>query len=213
MKNKIRFISQIIFFGALWGIAEASVGYILHIIPGVSTFVSGAIMFSFASIILYKAYQRTNSKTSLLYIGMIAAAIKAVDFFLPFGSPFKIVNPMISIILESMAVFAVITLLDKDDLASKVKGVLIGSVAWRALFFAYMGVQYLSSGYVYLHGAMEYLNFFLIYAFASSALAFGFLWLDKLIQSKFRNLNKLSLINPIVSLVSLALAVILTILT
>lgn len=212
MKEKFKLLSIIIFFGALWGIAEASIGYLLHIIPGLSLYVSGAIMFSFASIILYKAYQKTHSRMSLLYIGIVAAAIKAVDFFLPFTNPFKIINPMLSIIFEALALFAVITMLSREDLKSKATALMIGSLAWRVLFFAYMGTQYLSSGFVYLQTAGQYLEFFVVYALLSAAIALAFVYLDQLLVKRAFKLPRLDIVNPAISFITLALAVILTIL-
>ena len=97
----------IILFGSLWGIIEATLGYLLHLLP-VSIYISGTVLFPLVTWILYKAYTLTNSKTALMSIGILAALIKSVDFLLPFGSPFKIINPMISIIFESLAVVFVI---------------------------------------------------------------------------------------------------------
>ena len=81
MENKkIKLFTQIIFYGALWGFLEATLGYVLHWIP---TLIAGTIMFPIASVILLRAYNKTKSKSALLYIGLVAATIKSIDLLLP----------------------------------------------------------------------------------------------------------------------------------
>jgi len=70
--KKQKALFTIIFYGSIWGILEATLGYVLHLVP---TFISGLIMFPIATFILVRAYQVLGSKKSILYIGLIAAAI------------------------------------------------------------------------------------------------------------------------------------------
>lgn len=165
-------IPAIIFYGAIWGIIEASIGYLLHMLP-ISIFISGTVLFPLVSYILYRAYKTTDSKSALLAIGIIAASIKAFDFFLPFNSPFKIVNPMISIVMEAMVVLFVITLIDKDDLTAKIKAFLIASVGWRILYLSYNAGQYLTSGFVsdYIANGLAIFLFVIVYGLISAVLA------------------------------------------
>jgi len=204
-------IPTIIFYGALWGIIEATLGHIIHILP-VSIYISGTVLFPIVSYILYKAYKQTNSRSALLAVGVIAAAIKAVDFFMPFGSPFKIVNPMIAIIMESLMVVAVITVINKDDLKSKATSLVIASVGWRLLFVLYNLGQYVATGFVgsYIATWSSFIQFTLLYGLISAALGVGVLYLDKfLLKDNKLLINKF---NPVISLATLAVAVILTIL-
>lgn len=207
MKDKRQLILTIILFGSIWGIIEATVGYVLHIIPGLSLYMSGAVLFSFASYILYRAYKLTNSKAALLYIGMVAAAIKSVNFFLPLASPFKVINPMLSIIMESLVLIAVMTMVTKDNPVQKFTGLLLASFSWRMLFYVYMGYQFISTGFVYLSNMTQYLEFFGIYAIGSAFAAFGLLYLDKIV---LKNNTLLRRVSPIVSFASLAIAIVLT---
>lgn len=209
MKNKMRIISATIFFGGIWGIIEATLGYVLHIIPGLSLYMSGAVLFSFASFILYRAYKVTDSRWALLGVGFIAAAIKSIDFLLPIASPFKVINPMLSIIMESLMVVAVIRMLTKDSLTSKASALAIASVGWRVLYFAYMGIQFLTSGFVYLQSTSQYLEFFGIYAFGSALFGLGLVYLDTLLSKKETSI-KFNLFQPVFSLLSVLLALVLT---
>ena len=203
-------IPAIIFYGAIWGIIEATLGTALHILP-ISIYISGTIMFPIVGYILYKAYKATKSKSALLSIGIVAAAIKAVGFFMPFGSPFKIVNPMISIIMESLMVVVVISILSKDDVLSKISGFAIASIGWRSLYLGYMGMQHLTnrraSDYLLSFGAA--LNYTVVFGLISAAIAISIHYLYILISSrtKFRLVKK---INPIISFATLMVAIVLT---
>lgn len=203
-------IPAIIFFGAIWGIIEASVGYLLHALP-VSIYISGTVLFPIVSYILYKAYKVTNSKSALLAIGGIAASIKAVNFFMPFGSPFKIINPMIAIILESLVVLVVITLLNKDDLKSKATGFIAASIGWRVLYLSYNGVQYLANGFVsdYIASFQAVIQFSLLFGLISAAIGLGIHYLDRM-TFKTKKESTFSKINPALSLVTLLIAIVLT---
>ncbi len=203
-------IPAIIFYGAIWGIIEATLGTALHILP-ISIYISGTIMFPIVGYILFKAYKATKSKSALLSIGIVAAAIKAVGFFMPFGSPFKIVNPMISIIMESLMVVLVISVLSKDDVLSKISGFAIASIGWRTLYLGYMGVQYLSTGYVsdYLMSLGAAISYTVVFGLMSAAIAIGIHYLDILAikRIKFRLVKK---INPVISFAMLTIAIVLT---
>jgi hypothetical protein len=203
-------IPAIIFFGAIWGIIEASIGYLLHALP-VSIFISGTVLFPIVSYILYKAYKVTNSKQALLAIGVIAATIKAVDFFMPFGSPFKIINPMIAIIMEALVVLVVITIIDKDDIKSKATGFIAASIGWRLLYLSYNGLQYFSNGFQsdYIASFQATIQFVLVFGLISAAIGLGIHYLDKVVikRSKVSLFTKIS---PVISLATLLIAIVLT---
>ena len=143
--NKIKLLVQIIFFGAIWGIFEATIGHYIHYLPAL---ISGSIMFPIASLILYQAYQKTNSKVALLYIAFVAVAIKSIDFLLPlpYGNPFKVINPMIAIIVEALLVYAVIRLFQSSKASHRLISFPAASVLWRVGFVLYMFAQYIITG-------------------------------------------------------------------
>lgn len=209
MNNKLKTISTIIFFGAVWGIIEATIGYVLHFLP---IYIAGTILFPIVSFILYKAYTITKSRSSLLAIGAIAACIKAINFFMPFGSPFKIINPMLSIVLESMMVLVVISLLSKDDVKSKATGFIVASIGWRAMYLLYGGIQFATTGFVsdYLVTFYAAIEFTVLFGLLSAAIALGIHYLDLKVTNTNKK-NVIQWINPYVSFATLALAIILTI--
>lgn len=141
MKKSNSWIVEVVFFGSVWGILEASLGYVLHFLP---TLLSGTVMFAIASFLLYRAYRRTQSKTALFTIGVIAAAIKALDFFLPAHPVYgyvKVINPMFCIVVEALVLAVLLpVLVQKKSLPSL--AVLPGaSILWRGMFIFYLIFQ------------------------------------------------------------------------
>jgi hypothetical protein len=141
MKQKI--LIPVLFYGALWGIVEATIGHILHFIPAT---IAGSILFPFAAMILYKAYQKTSSIKALFFISIVASTIKSVNFLLPALSIYKTINPMISIVLEGLVVVLVIAMVTSEKPMMQVAGWLTASISWRILFVGWMGAQYLITG-------------------------------------------------------------------
>ena len=174
-------VMAVIFFGAAWGLLEATMGYLLHWLPGMW---SGLVMFPIGSALMYWAYQNTGRRSAILYVGLLAAAIKAINFAFPvhWEGLMRVYTPMISIILESLTVFAVSYLFEKK--ASPVNQTLIhlgaivlAIVSWRTLFLANQAVQSAISGnlaaqlssfeasarFVFINGVYELLVFAIIY--------------------------------------------------
>jgi len=198
-------LTTILFYGALWGILEATVGHFLHFIPAT---IAGAIMFPIASTILINAYLKTNSKSSLIYIGAIASLIKAVDFLLPSLSVYKTINPMISIIFEALLVVGVVAVLSMDKLPSNVLGMQVASISWRAVFLGYMAFLSITTGlYVpYLNDMNLLVTFLVIQGILSGVLATGLYYATRLLRKLEFELK----MNPVVSFGLLIAAVVAT---
>lgn len=173
-RKLLKLASQIVFFGAVWGITEATIGYLLHFMPPT---IAGIIMFPIAVFILVKASKATGSRASLIFVGIVAAGIKAIDFVLPGMMSFKIINPMISIVMESLLVMAVYPLLKKADWKSRLAGSMAASTGWRAGYILYMTGQFLITGFVsnYIASAAAVINFLILNGILSGALVVGVL--------------------------------------
>lgn len=91
-------VKQIFFLASLWGILEATLGWLLHFVH----FPAGTVMFPIALMILLAGYAVTGKRSTLLLIGVIAAAIKLSNIMLP-GSAF-LFNPTMSILVETLLV-------------------------------------------------------------------------------------------------------------
>ena len=185
MENrKIKLLTQIIFYGALWGFLEATVGYALHWIP---TLIAGTIMFPIASVILLRAYNKTNSKKALLFIGLVAASIKSIDFLLPSFSIYKTINPMVSIVLESLLVFAVVMMFTSDKVTNKIAAAQIASIGWRVGYVVYMVFVMVTTGFI-ADPLLSFANGFVFVLFSGvlgGLLASALIYFDQSLKYKF----------------------------
>jgi len=197
---------NILFFGALWGIVEASVGYLLHFLPSL---IAGTILFPFAALILSKTYHKCGSSWAILGVGIIAASIKAFDFFLPVLNVFKVINPMVSIILEALVVFAVIKVTNKAHWTYQVRALFTASFGWRLLFLGYFGVQMLSTGYAapQIQSISAIADFVLVSGSISALIGIVLFLMDAVLANK---LDFELRITPILSTLAMALAIALT---
>ena len=188
MNKNLKLAIQVLFYGSIWGALEASIGHVLHFIPAT---IAGSIMFPIAGLILYKAYNKTNSKVALFYIGLVAAVIKSVDFLLPQLSIYKTINPMISIILESLVVVAVISILTSPSLEKKYIALPIASLSWRTLFIAWMGLQSVLTGNVapYIKDISLGFEFVVISGLISGVMASILIYFDSLVRFSFKKLD------------------------
>lgn len=136
-------LSTIIFFGAIWGLLEATLGYLLQFLPPL---ISGAIMFPIGAAILLYVSKNTESKSALLAVGFVAALIKAINFFMPGLPPIKTYNPMIAIMMQSIMVLITLHLFEKKTFLSSVLSLGLASFAWRLLFLVNLSVNRMITG-------------------------------------------------------------------
>lgn len=144
MKTNKSVWTYILFFGAIWGILEATLGYVLQFLPPL---VSGSVMFPIAAMLMILSYQNTKSKSAMIYVAAIAATIKAVNFFLPGLPPIKTYNPMIAIMLQSLVMVVFIPLIEKKPILVKALGIAIVGLSWRTLFLANISINYALTGF------------------------------------------------------------------
>jgi hypothetical protein len=100
-------LSIALFWGSLWGLSEATLGHLLHLlrIPGLA----GFVMFPVAVFFMVKAYQDTNKLNMILATSVVAATIKLSDMLFPGISPLDILRPAIAIICESLVVIVLVS--------------------------------------------------------------------------------------------------------
>ncbi len=205
MNKNLKLLTQIIVYGSIWGILEATIGHVLHFIPAT---IAGSIMFPIAALILYKAYNKTNSKASLFYVALIAAVIKSVDFLLPAISIYKTINPIVSIILESLVVVMVVNLLLSKKKVNNYIALPIASITWRAVFISWMVFQYITTGNLapYIGTFNAGFEFVVISGLISGVIASGLLFIDKQFNFSFAKIDS----KPIFASILLIIAFITT---
>ncbi len=138
MKKATPLFLYVLFYGALWGLLEATLGYGLKFLPPL---VSGSVMFPIGAAIMLHAYQKTQSQKAILYVGLIAASIKAVDFMLPGLPTIMTYNPMISIVLQSLAVLSLLPLLKNQKTGVRFSAFLGAGLLWRIFFLGNQGIN------------------------------------------------------------------------
>ncbi|MBU4445137.1 hypothetical protein KJ656_08665 [bacterium] len=103
MDDSKKLLRIVLFYGGLWGITEATLGYLLHFLP---CGFSGMFMFPIGFYFMFNAFKTTGKQSTIFYTALIAAAIKLTDLFVPLRTAMTAINPAISIIFESLVVFA-----------------------------------------------------------------------------------------------------------
>lgn len=139
MKNsKLKTLFTVLFLGGLWGLLEATLGTLLHLEAFDSIiFASTAVLVPIAYFITGRAYMLTGKARTAVYVGIVAAAIKAVCFFfVPMVN--KVVNPMVAILLESV-VMAVAFKVTKPAKIVSLKSFITFVVASTVIRVSYVG--------------------------------------------------------------------------
>ncbi|GEM_PF-663752 len=128
-------VVSIMVIGSLWGMAEATLGYLAHVISLFTFYgVSGMLMSAVALYFMRMAVKTTQKTSSIFYVSIIAASIKLFDLFLPFLPVTKTINPAIAILAEGLAV----TVAYNVFFSSKkfFSAALFTGIGWRVLYTA-----------------------------------------------------------------------------
>lgn len=129
--NKKDIIMQGLFFGSIWGVLEASLGYVLNMIP---FGISGCIMFPIAFFIMTKAYEKTGSVAVIRMATIITALIKLTNLSLPFLPVVKVVNPAFAILLEGLGIALLISKTTFRNKVMTIKEIAFASMGWRIIY-------------------------------------------------------------------------------
>lgn len=172
---------SIIFWGALWGIAEATLGYVLHraaiAIPGLP----GFVMFPVAFYFMRRAYKATGQAQAVVSVAAVAAMIKCVDFLVPGNDPIRIVNPALSIMMEGLAVALVFAYTEEKGKAGGFVHSFSMGVLWRGLFLGYLFLISLFGlpAALVTDGILISLRFLLLESLVNAFLMYGILKVGK----------------------------------
>ncbi len=134
MEKKTRALNilfSVLLFGGLWGILEATLGTLLHVKSLGMYACSTTIMVPIAFMLMGACYKRSGSFLSSIYMGILAASIKAIVcgiFHLSF-------NPVYYILLESAVMAATLfAIRPKEVLSFKGLGAfIIANTAYLAI--------------------------------------------------------------------------------
>jgi hypothetical protein len=90
-----------LFWGAVWGLGEATLGHLLHLVrvPGLP----GLVMAPFAVWIMGKTAARSRSASAVFFAGAVAAGFKLLDLAIPGTDLLALSRPIQAILLEALA--------------------------------------------------------------------------------------------------------------
>lgn len=119
-KKVLSILFPVLFYGALWGIFEATLGTLLHLpafeAGGLFT-KSSIIMVPVAFLLMTLCYKKTGSLTSVLFAGLISATIKlSTAIVVPFTV--YVYFPAIYIVAESLAMFGALAIFRPTNVLS-----------------------------------------------------------------------------------------------
>jgi len=124
----------VLLLGSIWGLLEATLGGVLHLIDLPNT---GAVMAGIGSAIMGIAFVIYRKPSLVPLIGAVAASFKLLDVWLiPFVPPMKIVSPAWAIVSESLAMGLVMLVAHRrmDSIAVRIVAGALGGFASAALW-------------------------------------------------------------------------------
>jgi hypothetical protein len=128
----------ILFWGALWGITEATLGYVLHIFSIPFPGLPGLMMFPVAFVYMHKVYESTKEPVSVMHIAVVAASIKLTDLLFGGLMTIYVVNPALSLMIEALTVTVFFQLVKNNQRNIYFLEVFAMGWIWRAIFLGYM---------------------------------------------------------------------------
>jgi hypothetical protein len=97
MKNNIRII---IFWAICWGLAEATIGYVLHFVENSA----GIVLYPFGAFCLIKAFSKSGNKVMVpVMVTILAAILKLSNLaFTPSIFHYRVYFPVMAILSEGL---------------------------------------------------------------------------------------------------------------
>lgn len=218
----LRLFLDVLLFGSVWGILEATLGTLLHL-PFVDKAgmyaASSTIMVPIAYYLMANCYKKTGKFYALPMMGVIAALIKLTVAFVIGFRP-SVYNPAIYIIVESLAMMGAVAIFRPTKVLSlKTLGAVI--LANTTYQFSYLLINMANGGTNiftaegWTRTAEKYLFMFnglaILYLFASGAIFYGLFKLAERFQFEFKFDYKKIVYSPITASATFAVAVALTI--
>lgn len=126
--------TAVIFWGSLWGLAEATLGYFFHTVSFAVPGLPGIVMFPLAFYFMRRVFHETDRLSSVFLTAVVTAGIKLVDLFIPILPPIYTLNPALSIILESLAVILYFKVFHRERGTIKMTAIMATASAWRLAY-------------------------------------------------------------------------------
>ncbi len=100
--------TTVLLWGAAWGLAESTLGAVLHFVPVPG--LAGMVMVPLGAYFMTRAFRDTGRPAAVICVSAIAAFLKLSGFLLP-GAPGLILKPAAAILLEGLVAAALLAIL------------------------------------------------------------------------------------------------------
>lgn len=172
-EKRIKHLCIILFWGALWGILEATVGYILHVLP--FRVPTGSILFPIGYYFMQKSYKETKDLKSIFYTSIVAGSIKLINLLIPMTPVIKVINPFACILFEGLAVASVFKFFESKDNPLKYVSALMMSLFWRVGYYMISFAIFIPLGLMKSSSILDksrFIEFFLVNGFINSIIIY-----------------------------------------
>lgn len=175
LKQNEAFLAPLL-FGALWGIAEATLGYALHglskliLVPGLS----GFLMFPIGLVMMHRAFKRSGKVETMMATATVAAAIKLTNLSLPFLPVMDTINPAMAILLEGAAATALFAWATRLEAAVNLPRIFLAASGWKAVFLFVQLTAGIESGMAFADPLLVG-RFLLFDSLVNAVLIYGYL--------------------------------------
>jgi len=195
-----KMISTVIFWGSLWGLTEATLGYLLHLIkiPGLA----GAVMATIAFYFLYRLYQPTGSAAAVIGASLVAAGLKSLDIVVSPVGLMDVINPVQAIIIEGLVATLALKVLNRRPVRSRLRIVISGLLFSFGSNLAYGLISFIESlafysGNIFQTGPVSLAKFFLLSPLVTGFFVIGWLMAGKItVNNQGRKLKQVDSIRP-----------------
>ena len=214
LNNHLKILFSVLLFGGLWGILEATLGSLLHMhfVPNTMFLASTTIMVPIAYFLMGACYKRTETFRSVLYMGFLAAGIKALACLI-FHMSF---NPVFHILLESLFMgLALLVIRPKKILSFAGLGTLIiaNTLYLATSTFIRVNVANVTPSFFWSNFEKYTFTFNMVailYSFAFGAILFGAVKLAERFNWNFDKVKKI-IYHPAFASSMAAVAIVLTV--
>src|SRR5574344_1682062 len=135
----------IIFWGALWGILEATLGWLLHLIHFKGEVL---VLYPFGLMCMMMAVKQTGQMSSVVKVAGVAAMVKLVNLFmLPAVPVYHVTNPAVAIFLEGLVTWGFCIYAKKKEALWKI-GIPVAFIMVLASIFIFRGWQLFMDAFI-----------------------------------------------------------------
>ncbi len=195
MKNKL---SPVIFWGALWGLEEATLGHFLHI----SAISLGWIFwFPLAYFFMLQVFKKTHQLSAVVLTSFVAAGIKLINIWVT-PNLLIILCPVISVILEGCTFFLAGKIFTgrHKPLKTSLQTIFI-SLSWRMLYVIAILAIPSEIMPVYPYGAISpFVKFVFLEGALNSALILACIFLSEKLTMHLKKGDTMNSLRPCIAL-------------